>query len=230
MTATTHTDATPRTVTPTRYVGERNRLRRAVDERLGTLPVWVLLIQAFIGMGWIRAATEKAIDPTWWSGEYLLGFLADHDGDALGWYQPFLDLFVEPGAVSMSYLVFGLQLAVGLMLVLGKKVPWAPGLGMFMNLNFIAAGAVDPSIFYVLAQGAVALWLAERAGLASLERLRLAAIGAMALAIMSVPYVATLHPADVIHDPAIILVTAGLLALVSAELLHRRASADTGLP
>ena len=33
-----------------------------------------------------------------------------------------------------------------------------------MNLNFIAAGAVDPSIFYVLAQGAVALWLAERAG------------------------------------------------------------------
>ncbi len=181
-------------------------------------------------MGWIRAAAEKAIDPTWWSGEYLLGFLAEHDGEALGWYEPFVQTLVQPGAVSMSYVVFALQLAVGVLLLLGRRVSLALGLGIFMNLNFIAAGAVDPSIFYVLAQGAVALWLAERAGLASLQKLRIAAIGAMAMAIMSVPYIATIHPADVIHDPAIILVTAGALALASAEVLHRRASVDIGLP
>ncbi len=48
-------------------------------------PAWVVVTQVFIGLGWLRAAAEKLIEPHWWAGGTINDFLADHDDTTLGW-------------------------------------------------------------------------------------------------------------------------------------------------
>lgn len=205
--------------------------RNLVTERLTGSPAWVLAIQLFIGLGWLRAATEKMIDPTWLSGEYLTSFLAEHEPLTVGWYRPFLDAFVAPNIWLVSAIVLVLQLGAGVSLVSGRFVHAGLAAGMFLNLQFVAAGAVDPSVFYLLSQGAVALWLFDRSR--TPERrlwLWVAAVAGGTLAVISAPFISTLHPAEVIHDPALMLVTGGLLTLLCCEVAHRQASNNQGLP
>lgn len=101
---------------------------------------------------------------------------------------------------------------------------------MTMNVNFIAVGAVTPSVFYLLAQGAVLLWLLERRNSLRGRAIATATIIAVVLAIGSAPWIATLHPAEVIHDPALMMVTAGSLAALMCGLLHRRLVDEPAVP
>lgn len=182
------------------------------------------MIQAFIGLGWLRAGVEKVISPQWWSGAELTSFLAEHEADTLPFYSPFLDVVVAPNAALIAALVLVLQLGLAGALLSGRNLAGALALGIFLNLNFIAAGAVDPSIFYIVAQGAVLLWIAERRrGRAKTrETMGLIAIGGAALAGVSAPFISTLDPGAVVEDPAIILVTAGSFAALSCcEILRR---------
>lgn len=188
------------------------------------------MIQLFIGLGWVRAAVEKLIDPQWWSGDTLGVFLTEHQASTVSWYQPFLDLIVGPNVVIISLVVFGLQFLAGALMLSGRQIPAALAIGSFLNLHFIAAGAVTPSVFYLLAQAAVAFWLLERSGADLNSGLRVGATAALAIALMSVVSISTLHPAEVIDDPGIMLVTAGLIGFGACEVLHRRANSDIGLP
>lgn len=61
-----------------------NALLAPVSARLRDLPAWVVVTEVFIGLGWLRAATEKLIDPPWWAGGTISDFLADHDAITLG--------------------------------------------------------------------------------------------------------------------------------------------------
>jgi hypothetical protein len=58
-------------------------------------------------------------------------------------------------------LVVASQVAAGVALVTGWRVGWALIAGMFLNLNFVLVGAVDPSIFYLVAQMALGLWMVD---------------------------------------------------------------------
>lgn len=199
------------------------RLLTAARDRLDAFPPWVLLIQAFIGLGWLRAAVEKAIDSSWWSGEYLGDFLVAQQDLALAWYEPFLNFIVAPNAVAISFIVMIAQFAIGGALLAGRRQGLALGAGMFLNLMFIAAGAVTPSVFYLLAQGAVALWLAERSRRRDLTKLYdMALLGGATLTGLSLPLTETIDPAEVIHDPAIMLATAGGFTAGLALDLRRR--------
>ena len=207
----------------THYASLPRRARSVLSQRVSGLPAWVVVTELFIGLGWIRAATEKVIDPSWWSGEALLSFLTGHEGSALGWYQPFLDLVVSRNLVMIAIVVVLAQLAAGLSLITGRFLAVGLAIGLFLNLSFIAAGAVSPSAFYVLSQGGLALWLAERVDRRrTLRSLSAASFGGITLAVLSLPFITTLHPAEVIEDPAIMLVTGGSLTVTACQLARRR--------
>ena len=129
----------------------------------------MLVVELFLGLGWARAAGEKIIDVNWWTGDVLHEFLADHVPVTIGWYEPFLVRVVAPHVVLVAVTVVALQLFAGAALLTGRNRTAGLIIGMFLNLHVLAAGAVNPSAFYLLAQGAVLLAIAEarsiRAGL-----------------------------------------------------------------
>ncbi|MGI9602697.1 MAG: hypothetical protein ACR2QE_12480 [Acidimicrobiales bacterium] len=219
---------------PTRTRELRTRAtpaRQMVVERFSGLPAWVVLTQLFIGFGWLRAATEKLIDPAWWRGDVLEEFVDTHGDMTVGWYEPFLDAAVLPNAVLVGVIVVVAQLVAGISLVTGRRLTVGIAVGMFLNLHFMAAGAVTPSAFYLLAQGALALWLCERApNRASAAALRASAAGATFVAGLSIPFISTLHPAEVIEDPAVMLSFGGALAALGCVLAAGSANALGGRP
>ena len=218
----------PDVLTPsagTRPHGARHaRVRcRLLASRLD-VPVWVLLIEVFIGLGWLRAAAEKIIDPAWWSGDVVADFLVAHEGATLPWYRLVEEAIVRPGMGLVLIYVVLAQLAIGAALVAGVRRELALGVGVFLNLNFIALGAVTPSAFYVLAQLAVLLWVVEsRLDHGAMRSVAAAgAVTGLVLAVTSLPAVSTIDPALVIDDPAVMLTLLGVLVTAAClVLLHR---------
>ena len=191
--------------------------------RLRQTPVWVLLIQTFIGLGWLRAATEKVIDGDWWSGATIEEFLAEHADTRLPWFDTFAELFVEPNINAVIVGVVMLQGLVGLALVTGFGRRIALVAGMTMNLVFVAGGAVSPSVFYLLAQMAVFLWVLEQRWDRNSEQMALLTMGmGWMVALVSVPFMRTIDPTAVIDDPAVMLATFGGLVSACAFLLVDR--------
>ena len=191
-------------------------VRSGAATRTAGLPSWVLLIELFLGLGWLRAAAEKVIDPQWWTGDVIRGFVLEHQDQALGWYRPFLDAVVSPAALLVALAVLVLQLTAGLSLVTGRRRGLALGLGILLNLHFMAAGAVNPSVFYLLAQATLALWMVEqRPTITSTRRLVVVSAIATVLASASLPFISTLHPAHVIEDAAVMFVFGGALTIVA---------------
>ena len=211
----------------TRTRHRSSRPSRLVRDRIDSVPTWVLLIQLFIGLGWLRAGVEKVISTEWRSGVELDRFLVEHGDVTVWWYRPFVDLAVEPSLVAVSAVVMLGQLAIGTALIVGRGVGPALAVGMLLNLHFVAAGAVDPSVFYLLAQGAVALWLVESSARRRTSILAAGTtVGAAALAVVSVSGISNLHPAEVVDDPALMLSMVGVLAaLAGVDSLRRRGTA-----
>ena len=191
--------------------------------RLGT---WVFVTEVFIGLGWLRAATEKLISPAWWRGDELGSFLDTHADASLPWFRPVLAV-VDAHTVAVSLLVIVLQVMAGTLVLGGRRAGLAVGIAL--NLSFVAAGAVNPSAFYLLAQGSVALAAAEAARRPPRRRLDAAQVAAASLAIMSLPFISTIDPAVVVDDPAVMMVMLGALTVGASEWLLR-ATAEAGEP
>lgn len=206
--------------------------RNAFAARTVGIPSWVLLIQLFIGLGWLRAAVEKVIDPSWWSGVDVQVFLFQHSDDMLGWYRPIANNWIAPYAASIAIAVVAIQLFAASSLLSGRLVRLGLFVGMFLNLNFMAAGSVNPSVFYLLAQGVLALWLAELSlpGKLVPGMLSAAAYLSYVVGMMSLPYIRTLHPAEVMSDPALMLVFSSVLTVVVCDHAYRRIVGGRGLP
>ena len=77
-----------------------------------------------------------------------------------GWYASFLQSVVLPNAALFSYLVTFGEVLIGLGLIFGVLTGIAAFFGVFMNLNFLLAGAV--SINPVIGALAIFLVLAWR--------------------------------------------------------------------
>lgn len=208
-----HPAAAPAPPTPS-DVSPRHAVRRFLHDRLA-VPPWILLVQLFIGAGWLRAAIEKIIDPAWWNGTALTGFLATHVDTALPWYRPFAETVVVPNALAISVVVVVAQLFAAATMLSGRKLLAGIAVGAFLNLNFVAIGEVDPSIFYLICQAAILLWALQSA---KKRTLRLLATGSAGLVALNLPFVSTLDPHAVIEDPAIILVTLGVLVAITSGL------------
>ncbi|MEX2134060.1 MAG: hypothetical protein WEB67_07955 [Acidimicrobiia bacterium] len=207
-----------------------SRARRAT--RIEGTPAWVVFIRLFIGFGWLRAVAEKLIEPGWRDGTEIIAFVEGYSVWTLGWYRLIVDNLVVPNTQVVLVILIAAQVFAGFTLLSGRLLAYGIAVGIFMNLNFLAAGSVDPNVFYLLSQGAIAFWLVER-GAASKWRLRslsVVAIAIYALAMVSIPSITTLHPTRVIIDPAMMFVFLGLAAIVACDQAHRRMTGFRGLP
>ena len=151
------------------------------DTRMAWL--W-LIVRLYVGYQWLVAGIDKltgySIDigsfgqkvgqPWVFSGHdgaaitgFVKGALAQTTGAhpaVQGWYGSFLQHVVLPNVAVFSYLVTFGEVLIGLGLIFGVLTGIAAFFGVFMNLNFLLAGAV--SINPVIGTLALLLVLAWR--------------------------------------------------------------------
>ena len=133
-----------------------------------TRMAWVwLIVRIYVGWQWLVAGTEKltgySIDigsfgqhtgNSWiftsHPGAALSGFLHGAIAQATGpypavqgWYSWFLQHIALPIAPGLSYVVTFGEILVGLGLIFGVLTGITAFFGVFMNLNFMLAGAVS---------------------------------------------------------------------------------------
>jgi len=185
----------------------------------GRLAIVLLPLRLFLAAGWLRAGVEKLIDPDWWNGSELRGFLERQHDHALPFFRPVMDQLIAPMAVTVAVVVMVTQIACGVAIGLGRPLRMALRWGVVLNVSFVLAGAVNPSAFYLVMEMVLLLAIADGAigrspSLPSRRTLG-AAAAAGGVALLFTPYIRTLQPADVIDDPAMMLsFLAAVLALV----------------
>ncbi len=168
-----------------------------------TRMAWVwLIVRLYVGYQWLVAGTEKLfgyniqigsgfgtgdISNSWiftsHLGAALTGFANSGIAQATGahpavqsWYAWFLQNVVIPWAGFWSFLVTFGELAVGIGLIIGMLTGIAAFFGVFMNMNFLLAGAV--SINPIIGGLAIFLILAWRiAGYYGVDRWLLPLLG-----------------------------------------------------
>jgi hypothetical protein len=205
-------------------------LARHTRDRYVRLPPWVVLSQLFLGVGWLRAGVAHGLSRSWWNGDELLSFLAERRGQALPVYGLFLDGFVEPLPTGFAAVVLIAELGVGLALLANARPLEALAVGSFLNLHFIAAGQVNPSIFYLIIALGVVSWHVEgQLPVAKLRQLaRIGTAASLAVAVLLLPAVETLAPAAVIDDPAAVLVLLAVLLAIAFWVAYLRRSDPSG--
>lgn len=186
--------------------------------------VALLPLRLFLAAGWLRAGTEKMIDSQWWNGNKLRTYLTTQHEVALPFFRPIMDHWIGPGARLVAIVVVVTELAIGLAIAIGKPLRLALRWGFVLNVVFIMAGSVNPSVFYLIMQMVLLFAIADgvigvRPSSPSWRTIALAAIAAAATIAM-VPFIRTIEPAEVIHDPAIMLVFIG--TIVTATMVVRR--------
>ena len=212
--------------------------------------IFLVPLRAFIGVGWLRAFAEKAIEPGWWDGAGVSDFLRHQLAEGSVVFPAYRVLVTEvflPHAAAFGWMVMVGQLLAGLAILGGVFTTAALLGGLFMNLNFLAAGAPEPSAFYIVIQillllmgaGAVVgadAWLSRavrhpllvaqpatrRRSPPGAPAARGAMLLALAVAGYGLAHVTDWSPGGSIHDPAVVLVVlASLGAGWSAVALLR---------
>lgn len=187
---------------------------RWLNTRYGALPTWVMLVQIFLAAGWLRAASAHGMSIGWWTGEEITDFRLEHREVAVEWYRAImLDGPVDWLPMVIGGIVLVGQLAVAVLLGLNHRPLVGLALGAFLNINFVLAGAVDPSAFYLVLGAAVALWHIE-AGMTTTRcwwlTLASTVVGFTLIGSL-LPQITTMDPATVIEDPAMVLTFIALL-------------------
>jgi uncharacterized membrane protein YphA (DoxX/SURF4 family) len=214
------TGTPPRPGTPGRPV---ERLHRPTHH---TAVVVLLPLRLFLALGWLRASAEKLIDPQWWSGAKLHTFLTNQHDAALPFFRPVMEHVIAPQAQFVAIVVAITQLLCGITIAIGRPMRLALRWAFLMNVVFIMTGKVNPSCFYLVMELVLLFAIADgtigmRPSVPSRRSVGVAAMSAV-LAAATVPYVRTLEPAKVIEDPAMMLVTLGVIT--SITLLVRRSA------
>jgi uncharacterized membrane protein YphA (DoxX/SURF4 family) len=181
----------------------------------GTRLVAALLLplRLFLAAGWLRAGVEKVIEPSWWTGEVLDGFLVEQERAMLPFFRWFSDLLIEPLAVPVAWLVVAMQLTIGVCLSLGRCPRRALWAGVALNLCFTMAGRVNPSAFYLVMELALLFGLSRPVSLTIAWR---RATLWLVPALVVLPFARTIEPAEAIEDPALMLAFVSGLAAVSS--------------
>lgn len=168
-------------------------------------------------------------DSAWWSGAQIRSFVAFDTSASIGFYRPFLNHVVLSLPTITALVVVAIQIIVGAFLLTNYKPLLAVLLGAFLNLQFIMAGAVNPSTFYLVMALVVVLWRMERESSLNASRRLSRAVGIAAgvTTILMLPFIASLSPDRAIDDPALVLIFISLLfATATWWTTHRIASTD----
>lgn len=201
--------------------------------RYDGLPPGIAVSQLFLGIGWGRSAIAHLVEREWWTGGALRSDLAAIEADRLPGVGTLLHLLGEATAPATAFVLLAVQAVVAVLLIANRRTSAALAAGVAMNLLFIAAGAVNPSIFYLVLATVVGLWmLEERLPADRLGPTARAVAGVSAFAIVVlVPLAGTLDPARVIEDPAMVLSSyAALLVVVAITMIRRAPAAEVWEP
>lgn len=117
------------------------------------LPGILFLVRLYVGLQWLEAGLSKITSSVWTgdkAGAAISGFLnsslaktgGEHP-DVQWWYAEFIKNIALPNKVIFSYLVSYGELLVGIALILGIFTSFAAMAGIFMNFNYLFAGAVS---------------------------------------------------------------------------------------
>lgn len=204
----------------------------------------LLPLRLFIGLGWLRSSAEKLVAPEWYSGHALNQFFYERiaEGDVVfPFYQALMEGVFSAHAPLLSKLVIVGEFYCGIAILFGLFTRPALLVGIFMNLNFILAGSVNPSAFYIVIQmillssavgqvfgidsfllkmNPIALIGLSWPQMTNKTKMRLCLIGSLLCALLVIPiagHVQTVHPAQSVEDPAMLLLI--LLVLQSLMLL-----------
>lgn len=131
------------------------RAKQSVKQDLRHPAAFMFPLRLFIGIGWLRAFAEKVISPAWFDGQAVAAFLdAQVAGDAVSFplYEQLIQSVLRPGSRWIGWVVMALQLLVGLGIMTGTYTNLALLIGSAMNANFILAGQISPSVFYIVIQ------------------------------------------------------------------------------
>lgn len=147
--------------------------------------IW-LIIRVYVGWEWLVAGWAKIHSAAWVgsnAGGALSGFLngalaktAGEHPDVQGWYASFLKSVVLPHANAWSHMVAYGEVLIGIALIIGLFTGIAAFFGLFMNLNFLLAGAVSVNpILFTLSIGLIMAW--RVAGYLGVDRYLLPIVG-----------------------------------------------------
>lgn len=144
------------------------------------------IVRVYVGYEWVMAGWGK-IGMAAWTGDqagasltgFVNGALAKTVGahpDVQGWYAWFLTHAIIPHASLWSHVIAYGEFLVGIALILGIFTGIASFFGLFMNFNFLLAGAVSVNpILFVLQVGLMFAW--RIAGWIGCDRYLLTKIG-----------------------------------------------------
>jgi thiosulfate dehydrogenase [quinone] large subunit len=216
-----------------------------LKEEAGKDRSYLVPLRVFIGIGWLRAFAEKATDPGWRDGTSLSDYLNDRvlGGDIpFPSYKALVTGVFLPHATVLGWIVMIGQVLAGLAILTGSLTRMALLGGLFMNLNFLLAGAPDPSAFYIVIQ--IVLLLANAGAVLGLDA-HLGTLdrsttqrggsgpgwiwpGTVAVLSLGVAGFALAHatdwgPAGSVHDPAVILAVLALMGAGWAVIAGLRA-------
>lgn len=214
---------------------------------------YLLPLRLFMGLGWLRTGVEKAMQADWLSGE-LLAHKLSHQVSAGEVYFPFYEMLVNdlflPNVLLMSWIILIAEFAVGLGIMFGTFTNGALLGALFMNLNFVMAGWVNPSAFYIIIQvlllvkgsGMVLggdqligryfdnVWLVSEAPI----KLSIASRRAMAvltgafwvLGATCLLYVRDFTPGGSVDDPAMLMFIMSMMTGITTLILYVRSTPD----
>jgi len=219
---------------------------------------YLVPLRFFIGMGWIRASLEKLLDPNWNDGVALAQFLQGKlDGGHMVFptYRILVEQVFLPHVGVLSLIIITGQLLAGIAILFGAFTNLGLLGALFMNINFILAGQVNPSAFYVIIESV--LFIANVGAVMGLDevisrRIRYPWLVArphwdqdyvpmekrsfLVLAVVSliVALVASVHVRDwgptSIDDPAMILLVLSSLGGLSTLIVYFRFREPATLP
>ncbi|MEX0667819.1 MAG: hypothetical protein WD313_05765, partial [Acidimicrobiia bacterium] len=131
------------------------RAKRSVVKELRDPAAFLFPLRLFIGIGWLRAFAEKVITAEWFDGRAMGAFLDSQlaeDAVAFPSYGQLIESVLRPGSRWIGWVVTSLQLIVGLGILSGTYTNLALLIGIALNANFILAGQISPSAFYIMIQ------------------------------------------------------------------------------
>lgn len=230
------------------------RMAARVAQRRMTLAL--LPVRLWLGFTWLRSGVSKLVDPAWFDGAALTGFLQSQleaANQPIPQYAVVMETAWTQVAAPLGIAVMVAEIAVGVCLLTGTLTSVALVVALALNLNYLLAGSVIPTHLYVVAEVALLLggagahysvdrylgltapgrWLGARGNLVDAPPPRgllvPAAVVFAAAAAAAVPQVVDLLPSRGADDPAFITVT--VFALLSGACmvlaLRRRPALDT---